>query len=224
MNFTELFIRRPVMTTLVMAGILIFGLVAYRQLPVSDLPAVDYPTISVSASLSGASPETMASSVATPLEKQFSTIPGVETMTSTSTQGSSQISLQFALSRDIDAAAQDVQAAISQAQRQLPRDVLPPSFRKVDPSSSPILYYALRTTTLPLPQLNEYAETFLAQRLSTVEGVAQVQVYGSMKYAVRIQIDPQELASRNIGIDEVSTAVETSSIPILREANSWGSI
>src|SRR4051812_5501319 len=212
MNFTELFIRRPVMTTLVMAGILIFGLVAYRQLPVSDLPAVDYPTISVSASLSGASPETMASSVATPLEKQFSTIPGVETMTSTSTQGSSQIALQFALSRDIDAAAQDVQAAISQAQRQLPRDVLPPSFRKVDPSSQPILYYALRTTTLPLPQLNEYAETFLAQRLSTVEGVAQVQVYGSMKYAVRIQIDPQQLASRNIGIDEVSTAVENGNV------------
>ena len=212
MNFTELFIRRPVMTTLVMAGILIFGLVAYRQLPVSDLPAVDYPTISVSASLSGASPETMASSVATPLEKQFSTIPGVETMTSTSTQGSSQISLQFALSRDIDAAAQDVQAAISQAQRQLPRDVLPPSFRKVDPSSSPILYYALRTTTLPLPQLNEYAETFLAQRLSTVDGVAQVQVFGSMKYAVRIQIDPQELTSRNIGIDEVSTAIENGNV------------
>ena len=212
MNFTELFIRRPVMTTLVMAGMLIFGLVAYRQLPVSDLPAVDYPTISVSASLSGASPETMASSVATPLEKQFSTIPGVETMTSTSTQGSTSISLQFALSRDIDAAAQDVQAAISQAQRQLPRDVLPPSFRKVDPSSSPILYYALRTTTLPLPQLNEYAETFLAQRLSTIDGVAQVQVYGSMKYAVRIQIDPQELTSRNIGIDEVSAAIENGNV------------
>src|SRR3954471_22310311 len=212
MSFTELFIRRPVMTTLVMAGILIFGLVAYRQLPVSDLPAVDYPTISVSASLSGASPETMASSVATPLEKQFSTIPGVETMTSTSSQGSTSISLQFALSRNIDAAAQDVQAAISQAQRQLPRDFLPPSFRKVDPSSSPILYYALRTTTLPLPQLNEYAETFLAQRLSTVEGVAQVQVFGSMKYAVRIQIDPQELTSRNIGIDEVSTAVENGNV------------
>ncbi len=212
MNFTELFIRRPVMTTLVMAGILIFGLVAYRQLPVSDLPAVDYPSISVSASLSGASPETMASSVATPLEKQFSTIPGVETMTSTSTQGSTQISLQFALSRDIDAAAQDVQAAISQAQRQLPRDVLPPSFRKVDPSSSPILYYALRTTTLPLPQLNEYAETFLAQRLSTIDGVAQVQVFGSMKFAVRIQIDPQELTARNIGIDEVSTAIENGNV------------
>ncbi|HEX5574307.1 MAG TPA: efflux RND transporter permease subunit [Gemmatimonadales bacterium] len=212
MNFTELFIRRPVMTTLVMAGILIFGIVAYRQLPVSDLPAVDYPTISVSATLSGASPETMASSVATVLEKQFSTIPGVETMTSTSTQGSTSISLQFALSRNIDAAAQDVQAAISQAQRQLPQDVLPPSFRKVDPSSQPILYYALRTTTLPLPQLDEYAETFLAQRLSTIDGVAQVQVFGSMKYAVRIQIDPQQLASRNIGIDEVSTAIENGNV------------
>jgi HAE1 family hydrophobic/amphiphilic exporter-1 len=212
MNFTELFIRRPVMTTLVMSGILIFGLVAYRQLPVSDLPAVDYPTISVNASLSGASPETMASSVATPLEKEFSTIPGVETMTSTSTQGATSISLQFALSRDIDAAAQDVQAAISQAQRNLPRDVQPPSFRKVDPSASPILYYALRTTTLPLPQLNEYAETFLAQRLSTIEGVAQVQVYGSMKYAVRIQLDPQQLAARNIGIDEVSRAVENGNV------------
>ena len=212
MNFTELFIRRPVMTTLVMAGILIFGIVAYRQLPVSDLPAVDYPTISVSASLPGASPETMASSVATPLEKEFSTIPGVESMTSTSTQGSTSISLQFALSRNIDAAAQDVQAAISQAQRQLPQDILPPSFRKVDPSASPILYYALRTTTLPLPQLNEYAETFLAQRLSTIEGVAQVQVYGSMKYAVRIQLDPQQLASRSIGIDEVGRAVENGNV------------
>ena len=221
MNFTELFIRRPVMTTLVMAGILIFGLVAYRQLPVSDLPAVDYPTISVSANLSGASPETMASSVATVLEKQFSTIPGVETMTSTSTQGNTSISLQFALSRNIDAAAQDVQAAISQAQRQLPRDVLPPSFNKVDPSSSPILYYALRSTTLPLPQLNQYAETFLAQRLSTIDGVAQVQVYGSMKYAVRIQIDPQQLASRNIGIDEVSTAIENGNVN-LPTGTLWG--
>ena len=221
MNMTGLFIRRPVMTTLVMAGILIFGLVAYRQLPVSDLPAVDYPTISVSASLPGASPETMASSVATPLEKQFSTIPGIDAMTSTSGQGSTQISLQFALSRDIDAAAQDVQAAISQAQRQLPQEMLPPSFRKVDPSSSPILYYALRTTTLPLPQLDEYAETFLAQRLSTIDGVAQVQVYGSQKYAVRIQLDPQQLAARNIGIDEVATAVQNGNVN-LPTGTLWG--
>jgi hydrophobic/amphiphilic exporter-1 (mainly G- bacteria), HAE1 family len=212
MSFTELFIRRPVMTTLVMAGILIFGLVAYRSLPVSDLPAVDYPTISVNASLPGASPETMASSVATPLEKEFSTIPGIEVMTSTSSQGGTSISLQFALSRNIDAAAQDVQAAISQAMRSLPQDIQPPSFRKVDPSSRPILYYALRSRTLPLPQLNEYAETFLAQRLSTVEGVAQVQVYGSMKYAVRIQLDPQQLAARSIGIDEVARSVENGSV------------
>ncbi len=212
MSFTELFIRRPVMTTLVMAGILIFGLVAYRALPVSDLPAVDYPTISVNANLPGASPETMASSVATPLEKEFSTIPGIEVMTSTSTQGGTSISLQFALSRDIDAAAQDVQAAISQAMRSLPRDIQPPSFRKVDPSSRAILYYALRSPTLPLPQLNEYAETFLAQRLSTVEGVAQVQVYGSRKYAVRIQLDPQQLTARNIGIDEVARSVENGNV------------
>jgi HAE1 family hydrophobic/amphiphilic exporter-1 len=221
MNFTGLFIRRPVMTTLVMAGILIFGLVAYRGLPVSDLPAVDYPTISVSASLPGASPETMASSVATPLEKQFSTIPGIETMTSTSGQGSSQISLQFALSRNIDAAAQDVQAAISQAQRSLPQEMLPPSFRKVDPSSSPILYYALRTTTLPLPQLDEYAENFLSQRLSTIDGVAQVQVYGSQKYAVRIQLDPQQLTARSIGIDEVATAVQNGNVN-LPTGTLWG--
>jgi hydrophobic/amphiphilic exporter-1 (mainly G- bacteria), HAE1 family len=214
MSFTELFIRRPVMTTLVMAGILLFGIVAYRQLPVSDLPAVDYPTISVSANLSGASPETMASSVATPLEKAFSTIPGIDEMTSTSSQGSSSITLQFALSRNIDAAAQDVQAAISQAQRTLPQDMLPPSFRKVDPSSSPILYYALRTKTLPMRQLDEYAETDLAQRLSTVDGVAQVQVYGSQKYAVRIQLDPQALAARNIGIDEVATAVQNGNVNV----------
>ncbi|HEV2085034.1 MAG TPA: efflux RND transporter permease subunit [Gemmatimonadales bacterium] len=221
MNFTALFIRRPVMTTLVMAGILIFGLVAYRQLPVSDLPAVDYPTISVSASLPGASPETMASSVATPLEKQFSTIPGVAAMTSTSSGGNTSITLQFALSRNIDAAAQDVQAAISQAVRQLPQSMLPPSFRKVDPSSSPILYFALRATTLSLPQLDEYAETFLAQRLSTVDGVAQVQVFGSQKYAVRIQLDPQQLAARNIGIDEVALAVDNGNVN-LPTGTLWG--
>jgi HAE1 family hydrophobic/amphiphilic exporter-1 len=212
MSFTELFIRRPVMTTLVMAGILIFGLVAYRSLPVSDLPAVDYPTISVDANLPGASPETMASSVATPLEKEFSTIPGIEVMTSTSTQGGTSISLQFALDRNIDGAAQDVQAAISQAMRSLPQDIEPPRFRKVDPSSRAILYFALRSRTLPLPQLNEYAETFLAQRLSTVPGVAQVQVYGSQKYAVRIQLDPQQLTARRIGIDEVARAVENGSV------------
>ena len=159
MNISAIFIRRPVMTTLVMAAIMIFGLIAYRQLPVSDLPPVDYPTISVSASLSGASAETMASSVATPLEKQFSTIAGLETMTSTSAQGNTSITLQFALSKDIDAAAQDVQSAISRVLRQLPQDIIPPSYNKVDPSASSILYYALRTTTLPLSELDEYAQT-----------------------------------------------------------------
>ena len=208
MNIAGLFIRRPVMTTLVMIGILLFGIVAYRLLPVSDLPSVDYPTINVSASLPGASPETMASAVATPLEKTFSTIAGLDAMTSSSGQGSTSITLQFTLSRDVDAAAQDVQAAISQTLRRLPQDILPPSFRKVDPSASAILYLALRTSTLPLQQLDEYAQTTLAQHLSTIDGVAQVQVYGSQKYAVRIQLDPQQLALRNIGIDEVSRAVQ----------------
>ncbi|MDQ2929974.1 MAG: efflux RND transporter permease subunit, partial [Gemmatimonadota bacterium] len=200
------------MTTLVMAGILLFGAVSYRKLAVSDLPTVDYPTVSVSASLPGASPETMASSVATPLEKQFSTIAGVDAMTSQSALGSTSITLQFALDRNIDAAAADVQAAISQTLRRLPQNIVPPSYQKVDPSASPILYFALRSTTLPLSQLDEYAETFLAQRISTVSGVAQVQVYGSQKYAVRIQLDPQALATRKIGIDEVADAVNTGNV------------
>jgi HAE1 family hydrophobic/amphiphilic exporter-1 len=212
MNISALFIRRPVMTTLVMAGILIFGLVAYRLLPVADLPTVDYPTISVSASLPGASPETMASAVATPLEKQFSTIAGVDVMTSTSSQGSTNITLQFDLDRNIDAAAQDVQAAISKTLRQLPDGIIPPSYQKVDPSASPILYLALTSKTLPLSQLDEYGETFLAQRISTVPGVAQVQVYGSQKYAVRVQLDPQALASRKIGIDEVANAIGSGNV------------
>lgn len=212
MNISALFIRRPVMTTLVMAGILIFGIAAYRLLPVSDLPSVDYPTISVSASLSGASPETMASAVATPLEKQFSTIPGVDQMTSTSEQGSTRITLQFALDRDVDAAAQDVQAAISQTLRRLPDGIIPPSFRKVDPSASPILYLTLVSPTMPLSELNEYGETYLAQRISTVSGVAQVQVYGSQKYAVRIQLDPRAMAARKIGIDEVAAAVNAGNV------------
>src|SRR6185437_605635 len=212
MNIPEPFIRRPVMTTLVMSAILIFGIVAYRLLPVSDLPTVDYPTITVSASLAGASPETMASAVATPLEKQFSTIAGVDAMTSSSSQGSTDITLQFSLDRNVDAAAQDVNAAISQTLRQLPDGIIPPSYRKVDPSASPILYLALLSKTLPLSQLDEYAETFLAQRISTVDGVAQVQVYGSQKYAVRIQLDPQAMSARKIGIDEVVDAVSNANV------------
>ena len=212
MNIAGIWIRRPVMTTLVMMGILIFGIVAYRQLAVSDLPTVDYPTINVSASLPGASPETMASAVATPLEKQFSTIAGIDVMTSSSSQGSTNIVLQFTLDRNIDAAAQDVQAAISKTLRQLPQNIIPPSYQKVDPSASAIIYLALTSKTLPLSQLDEYAETYLAQRLSTVSGVAQVQVYGSMKYAVRVQLDPQAMAIRKIGIDEVVNAIDNANV------------
>ena len=213
MSFSELFIRRPVMTTIVMAGILIFGMMAYGLLPVSDLPNVDFPTISVSASLPGANPETMASSVATPLEKEFSTIAGVDTMTSSSALGSTNIVLQFNLSRNIDAAAQDVQAAIARANRQLPRDMpFPPTYQKVNPADQPILFVALTSPTLPLYELNEYGETMMAQRISTVSGVAQVLVYGAQKYAVRIQLDPRALATRGLGIDEVARAVQTGNV------------
>ncbi len=208
MNISALFIRRPIMTTLVMLGIMLFGLVSYQSLPVSDLPTVDFPTIQVSASLPGASPDTIASSVATPLEQQFSSIAGVDSMTSTSSLGSAQITLQFNLSRDIDAAAQDVQAAISKAARQLPTNMPnPPSFRKVNPSDSPILYVALSSSVLPLSEVDKYGETILAQRLSMVDGVAQVQIYGSQKYAVRIYLDPQSLSAKGLGIDQVATAV-----------------
>ncbi len=210
---SDLFIRRPVMTTLVMAAILVFGVIAYRELPVSDLPSVDFPTISVSADLPGASPETMASSVATPLERQFSTIAGIESMTSASNQGTTSISLQFSLDRDIDAAAQDVQSMIARAQGRLPDDMpSPPSYRKVNPADSPILYLALSSPTLPLTVVNEYADTYIAQRLSMVKGVAQVQVYGTQKYAVRIQLDPMALAARQIGIDEVADAVRRGNV------------
>ncbi len=212
MNISELFIKRPVMTTLVMLGILVFGLMAYRQLPVSDLPNVDFPTINVSASLPGASPETMASAVATPLEKQFSTIAGLDQMTSSSSLGNTSITLQFTLDRNIDAAAQDVQAAISKTLRQLPQGIIPPSYQKVNPADSPILYYALTTKTLPLSTLDEYGETFMAQRISMVQGVAQVQVFGPQKYAVRIQLDPKAMATRGIGIDEVANGVAAGNV------------
>ena len=207
MNFSEAFIRRPVMTTLVMAAILVFGITAYGRLPVSDIPNVDFPTISVSANLPGASPETMAAAVATPLEKQFSTIAGVDNMTSTSGLGSTNITLQFSLERNIDGAAQDVQAAIAQTLRSLPQDITPPSYNKSNPADQPILYYTLTSKVLPLSQLDELAQTNLSQRISTVSGVASVNVFGSQKYAVRIQLDPRELQRRGIGIDEVATAV-----------------
>jgi HAE1 family hydrophobic/amphiphilic exporter-1 len=215
MNLSELFIRRPIMTTLVMIGILLFGIFAYRLLPVSDLPNVDFPTLVVSATLPGASPETMASSVATPLEKEFSTIAGVDSMTSTSSLGNSQVTLQFTLSRNIDAAAQDVQAAISRALHQLPPDLpSPPSYQKVNPADQPILYLSLSSPTLPLSAVDEYAETLIAQRISMLSGVAQVQVFGSQKYAVRIELDPKALASRSIGIDEVANAIRQGNVTL----------
>ncbi len=213
MNIPELFIRRPVMTTLVTAAVTIFGLISYRSLPVSDLPNVDFPTLSVSANLPGASPETMASSVATPLEQQFATIAGIDSMTSTSSLGSTQITLQFDLDRTIDGAAQDVQSAISAVQRRLPQDMPnPPSFRKANPADDPILLIAISSATLPLSEVDEYAETLLAQRISSVNGVAQVQVMGAQKYAVRVQLSPQALASRGIGMDEVQTALASSNV------------
>ncbi len=213
MNFSEIFIRRPVATILIMFAILLFGIYAYRQLPVAELPNVDFPTLQVSASLPGASPETMASAVATPLERQFSTIAGLSSMTSTSSQSSTSITLQFDLSRDLDAAALDVQSAISVAQRQLPADMpSPPSYRKVNPADMPILYLALTSPTMPLSDLDEYGETMMAQRISMVNGVAQVNVYGSQKYAVRAYLDPKLLASRGIGIDEVQAAIKSANV------------
>jgi HAE1 family hydrophobic/amphiphilic exporter-1 len=213
MSVPELFIRRPVMTTLVMSGILLVGIIGFQQLPVSDLPSVDYPTIQVSASLPGASPETMASAVATPLEKQFSTIAGVDSMSSVSAQGSSQITIQFSLDRNIDAAAQDVQAAITRAARLLPPNMpAPPTYYKVNPADAPILYVAMSSPTLPLSTVDDYAENMLAQQISMVNGVAQVSVYGSQQYAVRIQVDPNKLAAYGLGIDQVEQAVEQGNV------------
>jgi HAE1 family hydrophobic/amphiphilic exporter-1 len=213
MNVPELFIRRPIMTTLVMSGILLFGIISYRFLPVSDLPSVDYPTILVQANLPGASPETMASSVATPLERQFSTIAGIDSMTSVSALGISQITIQFALERNIDAAAQDVQAAIAKAARQLPPNMpTPPTYSKVNPADQPVLYLALTSPTLPLSTVDDYGETLMAQRISMVSGVAQVSVFGSQQYAVRVQLDPNKLASRGIGIDEVRAAIGSGNV------------
>ncbi len=212
---TTLFILRPVTTILLMSALLIFGTLGYITLPVSDLPPVEYPTITVSASLPGANPDTMAATVATPLERQFSTISGLETMYSTSSLGRTSITLQFVLERSIDAAAQDVQAAISQAARSLPPNMpAPPSYNKVNPADQPVLYMTLKSDTLPLSEVDEYAQTMLAQRISMVSGVAQVMVFGSQKYAVRIQVDPDKLAAHRIGLDEVRQAVSRGSVNI----------
>ncbi len=207
MNLSELFIKRPIMTALVMIAIAVFGVAAYRTLPISDLPTVDFPTITVSASLPGAGASTMAASVATPLEKEFSTIAGVDNMVSTSALGSTSITIQFSLDRDIDAAAQDVNAAIAQTLRQLPPGMQSPSYQKVNPAAAPIIYFALTSPTVSLQELDEVGETTIAQRLSMVSGVALVQVFGSMKYAVRIQLDPIALAYRRISLDAVENAI-----------------
>jgi len=210
------------MTTLIMMSFLLFGIVAYRALPVSELPNVDFPTIRVSASLPGASPETMASSVASTLEGEFSNIAGIDSMTSTSSLGSTQITLQFKLTRDIDAAAQDVQAAISAASRHLPQDMpSPPSFRKVNPAEQPIFFIALSSSTLPLSVVDEYAENLLAKRISMIDGVAEVSVFGSQKYAVRVQVDPRALAARSMGINEVATAIQSGNVN-LPTGTLWG--
>ena len=208
MNISETFIRRPIATSLLMLAIGLFGMVAYRSLPVSDLPNVDFPTLLVTANLPGASPETMASSVATPLENNFSMIAGLESMTSSNSLGSTQITLEFNLSRNLDGAAVDVQAAITQSARMLPQGMpTPPTFTKVNPADQPILYVALTSKTMPLWTLDEYAETRIAQRISMVSGVAQVQVLGAQKYAVHVQVDPHTLASRRIGINEVESSL-----------------
>src|SRR5690242_17619844 len=198
-NLSAPFIHRPVMTTVVMAGLLVFGLFAYFTLPVSELPSVDFPTINVSANLPGANPETMASSVATPLEKQFSTIAGVTSMNSRNTTGSTNITIQFDLSRNIDAAAQDVQTAISQSIRQLPVNMpSPPTLRKVNPADYGIIYLAITGDSVPLTQLDEFAETRVAEQLSQINGVAQVLVFGSYQYAARRNRVPDDLSARGI--------------------------
>ena len=215
MNISKVFIERPVLTTLIMAALVIFGLFGYSNLPVSELPAVDFPTISVSASLPGADPETIASAVATPLENQFSTIPGVSSMTSSSSSGRTSITIQFDLDRDIDGAAEDVLAAIQQAARQLPVNMpSPPTLRKVNPADAPILFLAMQSDSMPLYQLDKLAENLLARQLSTLTGVAQVNVFGAAAFAVRLQMDPTALASRNIGIDQVASAVQAANVNI----------
>src|SRR6202049_3868030 len=210
MNFSETFIRRPIATSLLMAAIALFGMVAYRSLPVSDLPNVDFPTLLVSARRPGASPETMSSAVATPLENQFSNIAGLDSMTSINSLGATQITLEFVLSRGLDGAAVDTQAAITQASRLLPQGMpTPPTFTKVNPADQPILYLAITSKTLPLWTLDEYAETRIAQRISMVSRGAQVQVRGAQKYAVHVQLDPHLLASRQIGINEVEASLRS---------------
>ncbi len=222
MNISELFIRRPIATVLLTAAVVIFGVMAYFQLPVSDLPEVDYPTISVSASLPGANPYTMASAVATPLEDQFTAIEGLKSMTSTSSQGSTNITLQFKLSRNINSAAQDVQAAITAAQGALPHNMpVPPTYHKVNPAAQPVLYIGLSSSTLPLYQVNNYAQNLLGNSISELSGVAQVNIFGAQTYAVRIQVNPKKLAARNIGIDTLAQSIAQANVN-MATGSLWG--
>ncbi len=208
MNLSRIFIERPVATTILVAAIVLFGAIAFRTLPVNDLPNVDFPTISVTAELPGANPEVMSSTVATPLERQFSQIPGVDTMNSVNSTGRTRITLQFSLERNIDAAAQDVQTAISQAIRRLPDDMDPPTLRKVNPADAPIMFLAVTSRTQTMTALDAFADTHIAQRLSMVNGVAQIQVFGSQKYAVRVYLDPEALSKRGLGLDKIVTAIQ----------------
>src|SRR6202789_2538098 len=213
MNISRRFIQYPVMTTLLMAALVIFGVFGYVELPVSELPNVDFPTIQVNASLAGADPVTMAATIATPLESAFSIIPGIDQMTSSSSQGQTNIALQFTLDKNLGDAANDVQSAISRASRQLPRTVItPPSYSKVNPTELPVLSISLSSKTLPITTVDKYAEELLARRLSTLTGVAQVGVNGSQQYAVRVQADPGKLAVRNIGIDQLASAISQTNI------------
>src|SRR3990170_1501009 len=217
MNISEVCIRRPALTTLMTASLIVFGAFAYRLLPVAALPAVDFPTIQITATLPGASPETMAASVASPIERQLSTISGISSMTSSSSLGITQITVQFDLGRDIDGASLDVQTALATAARRLPVEMTtPPSFRKVNPGDFAVIFVSLRSDTLPLSTLNEYAETVLAPAFSQLSGVAQVLVFGAQRFAVRVQVDPVAAAARNVSLDEIRTVVArtNSSAPV----------
>jgi HAE1 family hydrophobic/amphiphilic exporter-1 len=209
MRVPELCIHRPVMTTLFMLAIVLFGIVAYRELPIAELPNVDFPIIEVTAQLPGASPETMASSVATPLENQFAQVAGIRKMTSVSSIGTTRVTLEFELGRNIDAAALDIQTAISAAQRALPDDMPDvPSLRKRNPANFAIFYLRLSSGSLPVSTVNDYAETVLQQQVSTIDGVAQVQFWGRQRFAVRIQVNPGALVTRELSLTEVEEAVK----------------
>src|SRR5438046_4575396 len=213
MSISEPFIRRPIATSLMMLGVLVFGIGAYGLLPVAALPKVDFPTIVVSVNYPGASPDTMASAIATPLEQQFATIPSLDQMTSTSGIGSLSITLQFDLERNIDAAAQDVQQAINAATGLLPKDLPnPPTYRKTNPADRPVLIYAVHSDALPIYRIDDYAYTILAQKLATVKGVSESRIFGQKPYAVHIQVNPGALAARGIGLEEVRPALTQATI------------